>query len=292
MAKLEHFSQRVGMRGLGDATARAVNGFYGVLGTPGRYLQDFMNGSWLGHTVHSVIVDVPMGAFTALLVLDLVALFLGVDGLETASTIILGLGWLAGFGAILTGLTDQKDSLDDDRPVITLHGLIQIVAIGFFGFSFFTRLGGNHDLGRWVAIVGYLIISVGAFIGGHIVYKLGYMVNRNAHSPRGRASHFTAVLPAAEVPDNTPTRAMLGSTRLVLVRRADVVYALKENCSHVGGPLSRGTLEGDSIVCPWHYSHFRLRDGTVKHGPAHTRLPTYEARIADGQVEVQGPREA
>ena len=291
MAKLENIARGVGMRGFGDGVAKVVNGFYRALGTPGRYLQDLLNGSLLGHTLHSILVDIPMGGFTVLLVLDLLALFAGVEGLETASTIILAVGWLAAIGAVLTGLTDFKDSLQDDRPVIAMHGTLQVVATGFFGASFFQRLGDNHDLGRWLAIVGYLIISLGAYIGGHIVYKLGYMVNRNAHTRGGRAKEFTAVLPAAQLPENTPTSAKLGTVGLVLVRRADVVYALKDACSHVGGPLSRGRLEGDAIVCPWHDSTFRLRDGAVVHGPAHTRQPIYDARIVGEQVEVQGPRD-
>lgn len=292
MAKLDNFARSVGMRGLGDGTAKVTNGFFRALGGPGRFLQDFLNGTWLGHTLHSVLVDVPMGAFSALVVLDLLALFLNVEGLETASTIVLAVGLLGAIGAIFAGLTDHKDTLQDDRPLVTLHGLIQISATVLFAVSFVMRLGGTSDLARWIAIAGYLLISVGAYIGGHVVYKLGYMINRNAHTRGGRAKEFTAVLAAAQLPENTPTKAALGTVSLVLVRRADVVYALKETCSHVGGPLSKGKLEGDAIVCPWHYSTFRLRDGAVLHGPAHTRQPAYEARIMGDQVEVQGPREA
>jgi nitrite reductase/ring-hydroxylating ferredoxin subunit len=82
---------------------------------------------------------------------------------------------------------------------------------------------------------------------------------------------------------------MLGTTGLVVVRRGDLVWALKETCSHAGGPLAQGTLRGSSIVCPWHASAFRLSDGAVRHGPAATRQVAYRARINGDQVEVQGP---
>ena len=290
MANLERLAERTGMRGLGDGTARVTNGFYRLLGRPGRYLQGLLNGSWLGHTAHSVLVDVPMGSFTALAVLDVLALFFRVEGLETASTIVLVVGYLGGVGAIFTGLTDHKDS-DDDRPFVTLHGLTQVLAMAVYTVALVTRLQGGHDVSQWLALVAFLVISFGAFLGGHIVYKLGYMVNRNAHVRGGRAHGFTAVLPAADLPENTPTRAALGPVRLLLVRRGDVVHAMSERCSHVGGPLSRGTIEGDSIICPWHQSTFRLKDGTVKHGPAHARQPVYQARISGDQVEVLGPVE-
>ena len=191
---------------------------------------------------------------------------------------------------ILTGLTDFKDTATgDERNVAGMHGLINIIAVIVFFISLLQRLGGAHDAAFWVALAAYMIISVGAYIGGHVVFKYGYMVNRNAFARGKRATEFTPILAAAELPDATPTKASLGATALVVVRRGDVVYALKETCSHAGGPLSEGQLRGDTIVCPWHASAFRLSDGAVRHGPATTRQVTYRARIKDGQVEVQGP---
>jgi nitrite reductase/ring-hydroxylating ferredoxin subunit len=117
------------------------------------------------------------------------------------------------------------------------------------------------------------------------------MVNHNAFARGKRAKDFTPIMPAAELPEATPTKAAFGATALVVVRRGDVVYALKETCSHAGGPLSEGELKGDTIVCPWHASAFRLSDGAVRHGPATSRQVAYRARISDGQVEIQGPME-
>ena len=97
------------------------------------------------------------------------------------------------------------------------------------------------------------------------------------------------VLPAADLPEETPRKVMLGATALVVVRRGDLVFALKESCSHAGGPLSEGQLVGDTIVCPLHASAFRLADGAVRHGPASTRQVVYRARLNAEQVEVQGP---
>ena len=67
------------------------------------------------------------------------------------------------------------------------------------------------------------------------------------------------------------------------------MHALHEVCSHAGGPLAEGELKGDTIICPWHSSTFRLQDGAVVHGPAGTRQAAYRARINGDQVEVQGP---
>ena len=274
---------------LSTGTARVVDALFRLLGRPGKLLQDFLNGAWLGHSLHPVVVDVVVGGSTAAVLLQLLS-WLGVGELRLALVWVLGLTWLSGVAAIATGLTDFKDTATgDERNVVGLHGLVNIVATLLFGAAFVGLLAEADILAGWLLVVGYLVLSVGAFIGGHVVFKYGYMVNRNAFA-RGRAAkEFTAVLPAAELPEATPTRASLGPTALVLVRRGDLVFALKEGCSHAGGPLSEGTLEGETIVCPWHGSAFRLRDGAVRHGPASTRQVAYRARIGDGQVEVQGP---
>lgn len=278
------------LAGLWHGLANVMGGFYRVLGTPGRWLQDFLNGVWLGHPVHAVVVDVVIGAYTAVVVLDLIALIFGARDLETATLIVLGLGLLSALGAIVTGLTDFKDTLLGDQQNVTgLHGYINIASTVIFAVAFVVRVAGDADLGRWLGFAAYLVISVGAYIGGHVVYKFGYMVDRNAYARGRRAKDWTPVMPAAELPDATPTKVSFGATALVVVRRGDVAYALRESCSHVGGPLSEGELQDDAIVCPWHFSTFGLADGRVRHGPATNRQPAYRARINAGQVEVLGP---
>ena len=281
------------LRGLSNGIASVMDGLYRVLGGPGKLLQDLLNGTWLGHSLHAVLVDVVIGGATAALLLDLVRVFFAVDGLETATTWVLALAGLSAIGAVITGLTDYKDTAPNsaERDVAGLHGLINILATVGFGISILQRLGGRHDGAFWVLLVAYLVVSVGGYIGGHVVFKYGYMVNHNAFNRGKRAKEFTPVIAAAELPEGTPTKAMFGTTAIMLVRRGDVVHALKETCSHAGGPLSEGELKGDTITCPWHFSTFRLADGGVVHGPAGSRQVSYRARVANGQVELQGPHD-
>jgi nitrite reductase/ring-hydroxylating ferredoxin subunit/uncharacterized membrane protein len=276
--------------GLGKAIAGITNSVYKGLGFPGRLLQDLLNGSFLGHTTHGLLTDAAVGAVTALLALDAWAVLFGPGDLEFASRIVLGLAVLSAWAAILAGLTDHKDTASgDERNIATLHGLINIVATLFYTVAFFVRIGEGVGTARVLSLIGFVLLASGAFIGGHLVYKYGYMVNHNAFSRGKRAKDFTPVLAAADLPEATPVRATLGTTGLVVVKRGDVVYALKDTCSHAGGPLPDGTLKGDTITCPWHGSVFHLVDGTVVHGPAQTRQVAYRARINEGQVEVQGP---
>ena len=282
------------LRGFGNGLANAVRAVFRVLGTPGRFLQDFLNGSWLGHSLHAVLVDVVIGAATAAVLLDVLRVVFGVEGLETATTWVTGLAWASGVGSIITGLTDYKDTAPDSptRDVAVLHGLVNIVGTGGFAFSTMSRLGGRHDTAFVGLLLGYAVIALGGYIGGHIVFKHGYAVNMNAFSRGKRAKEFTTLLAVADVPDDgTPTKATFGATAVVVVRRGDVVHVLKDTCSHAGGPLSQGTVNGDTIECPWHASVFRLHDGGVVHGPATSRQVTYRARVVGEQVEIQGPHD-
>lgn len=278
------------LRGFGDWLARVVDAVYRVLGRPGKWLQDFVNGSWLGHPIHAVVTDVVIGGATIIAVFDLVTLFLGAEDLETAGLVATGLVALAGLAAVSTGLTDFKDThTGNERNVVLLHGLINIVATVAYAVSFFLRLAGSDDLGIWFSLAGVLILLVGGYIGGHVVFKYGYPVNRNAFAKGQKAKNWTPIIAAADVPEETPTKVMLGSTALVVVRKGDLIHALKATCSHAGGPLDQGELAGDTIVCPWHFSAFRLSDGTVRHGPATNRQVRYATRVNDLQIEVQGP---
>jgi nitrite reductase/ring-hydroxylating ferredoxin subunit/uncharacterized membrane protein len=281
------------LRGLSNGIADAMRGFYRALGRPGRFLADFLNGVWLGHSLHAVAVDVVIGAATAALLLDLLRVLFGVEGLETATTWVVGLAWVAAVGALLTGLTDFKDTSPDSasRDMAGLHGLINVVGVGGLAFSTMQRVNDSHDVAFWGLLVGYALLSLGGYIGGHVVYKYGYAVNVNAFSRGKRAKEFTPVLLLAELPEDTPTKASFGSTAVVLVRRGDVVHALKNTCSHAGGPLAEGKLRDGTIECPWHQSVFRLADGGVVHGPATSRQVSYRARISGDQVEIQGPHD-
>jgi nitrite reductase/ring-hydroxylating ferredoxin subunit/uncharacterized membrane protein len=279
------------LRGVSNWIASLMRGFYGVLGGPGRWLQSFLNGTWLGHSLHAVLVDVVIGGATAALLLDILRVFFGLGGLEDATFWVVFLVFLSALGAAVTGLTDYKDTNHDTptRDVAGLHGLINLVATIGFGVSTLQRSGDAHDAAFWVLLVSYLVVSVGGYIGGHIVYKYGYMVNFNAFARGKRAAEFTPVVPLVDLPEEAPTKVTFGATSIMLVRRGEVVHALKESCSHLGGPLSQGELKGDTITCPWHFSTFRITDGSVVNGPASSRQVSYHARVNAGQVELQGP---
>ncbi len=83
-------------------------------------------------------------------------------------------------------------------------------------------------------------------------------------------------------------RVDVADTAVVLVRLNGQIHAIANTCSHLGGPLNEGKLEGDTIVCPWHGSRFCLTDGKVEGGPAVYDARVFDVRVRDGQIEVRG----
>jgi nitrite reductase/ring-hydroxylating ferredoxin subunit len=142
-----------------------------------------------------------------------------------------------------------------------------------------------------LSIIGFLIVTAGAFVGGDVVYVAGNMVSR--HAFRGAGTRWIrldtgTVEDLALLPEAAPTKMRAGSNDLVVVRVGDTVHAMHDVCAHAGGPLHEGRVVDGCIECPWHASRFRLTDGLAKQGPTVYDQPAYEIRAAEaGGYEVR-----
>ena len=65
------------------------------------------------------------------------------------------------------------------------------------------------------------------------------------------------------------------------------VYAIDAVCSHEGGPLEEGTLEGYEVECPWHGSKFDVRTGKVTRPPANEPESTYEVKVERNDILIR-----
>ena len=63
-------------------------------------------------------------------------------------------------------------------------------------------------------------------------------------------------------------------------------YAIGNVCTHVGGPLAEGTLEGYEIECPWHGSKFDVKSGEPTRPPAKRPEPTYEIKVEGNNLLI------
>jgi 3-phenylpropionate/trans-cinnamate dioxygenase ferredoxin component len=74
---------------------------------------------------------------------------------------------------------------------------------------------------------------------------------------------------------------------VVLVRWADEVFALEDNCSHQDYPLSDGSVEDGEIECVFHGAKFDVRTGKATHLPAIRPVRTYPVRIEGDDIFIQ-----
>jgi len=96
---------------------------------------------------------------------------------------------------------------------------------------------------------------------------------------------------AGELPPGTARLVSVNGVPVAVYNIDGVFYATAENCTHAGGPLHEGTLDGPNVTCPWHESCFDVRSGAVVRGPAHVPVQTYPVSVEDGVVRVdQGDR--
>jgi nitrite reductase/ring-hydroxylating ferredoxin subunit len=159
-----------------------------------------------------------------------------------------------------------------------------VVTLVAYLISLAIRSGNPADrlLPILIAGVAYLLLSLGAWIGGDLVYLVGTHVNRHAWRGAGTKWVKLELGGLEDIPEGGPTKLKAGINDLAIVRNGDRILAVHAQCAHAGGPLAEGELVGDAIQCPWHGSRFRLADGHVARGPAVYDQPAFDVRRADG----------
>jgi nitrite reductase/ring-hydroxylating ferredoxin subunit/uncharacterized membrane protein len=263
-------------RKLGLAVANVVR--------PGRG-KDLLAGTWLGHPVHPLLTDLPIGAWTSASILD----FVGGGQARRAADALVGVGVLAAVPTAATGLSDLADVVDPrERSLGTAHALGNLTALVLYGGSYLARRRGRRAAGVRLAMLGAAVMTGAGFIGGHLAFRKGVGVDQTVF--RRRVEDWTPVLEERELPETKARRVSAGGTDILLYRRGDRVFALANRCSHRGGPLHKGRVADGTVRCPWHLSTFSLEDGAILQGPATAPQPCYEARVRDGAIEVREPR--
>jgi nitrite reductase/ring-hydroxylating ferredoxin subunit/uncharacterized membrane protein len=251
----------------------------------GQQVKNFLHGTWIGHPLHAILTDIPIGAWTAAIAFDALDSISPRRGYSLAADTAVTLGVAGAVGAAAAGLTDWQDIDPPARRIGLVHGLLNVASVVLFGASLFARRRGSRASGRGLAAIGYAVSVAAARLGGNLVYEQKVGVDHTSSDKL--PDEFTPVLPETNLDEGKPVRAEHNGTPILLVRRDSQIYALAETCSHLGGPLSEGKLDGYIIQCPWHGSRFSIRDGKVLDGPAVRPQPCLEARIQNGQIEVR-----
>ena len=259
-----------------DGFAGVANGVYDAAGAAKQPIKDALHGTWLGHSLHPVITDVPIGAWTAGLVLDLL-------GERRGAKVAIGVGLLGAVGSAATGLTDWLATSGKPRRLGVVHAALNGTATALYAVSWLAR-GKADSIGIVLSALGYGIVSLGALYGGAMSLDFQIGVNHaHANDPPNDEIDVGAL---TDVPDGGMKRISAGDYPVLLVRRGEHVDAIGAICAHQGGPLDEGTLEGDVITCPWHASRFCVRDGAIVAGPTAYPQPAFRVRVLEGRIRI------
>ena len=277
----------VDAQGWADGLGELLQKIYLAILRPMPVVKDFLHGTWLGHALHPMVTDVAVGGLTVGLVLDVLARSGGAELASGANAATL-IGFAAMLGSAVTGAADYTGTSGRERRFATIHSLVMVTAAILYLVSVLARygyIGANTDVAFATAIAGYSLVTIGAYIGGEVVYHFGTMVDR--HAWRGGGTRWAQLEPS-EFPEGALSKAKAGAQSVVVVRRGDTVYALHDTCAHAGCSLAeKGKLLEDKIECQCHGSRYDLRTGHVARGPATFDQPAYEVRRADGRLEVR-----
>jgi nitrite reductase/ring-hydroxylating ferredoxin subunit/uncharacterized membrane protein len=281
---LDRVANQPWLDAVGAPLSEAVRALFRNAGPAGRTAKNALHGVWLGHPLHPVLTDVPIGAWTTALALDAREAATGDKGYGRAADFAVGVGLVAAVGAAVTGLNDWSETDGRSRRLGLLHGLLNLTATALVASSYAMRRSGSRSAGRAATVAGYGVAIGAAYLGGNLVYRERIGVT---HAAVAEPEEFTPVLESAALPDDSMRKASIEDASFLVVRQRQRVCALAHSCAHLGGPLSEGTLKDGSVVCPWHGSEFALDDGRVLNGPATEPQPCFAVQEHAGQIELR-----
>jgi nitrite reductase/ring-hydroxylating ferredoxin subunit len=254
-------------------------------------LKDVLHGTWLGHSLHPVLVQVPVGSWVSAGILD------AIPAMRPAATLLIGTGVAAALPAAATGAADWSEQGAGVRRLGAVHAVLNTAALGLYVGSLTARARGRGTLGRVLSYAGLGLAGSSAAIGGHMSYAQSSGPSHAATAARGLTSDWIDLGPLDDFPEGRPTlRTGAGhgaDVPLAAVRRGARVDVFIGACSHLSGPLHEGTVEevrGHAcLVCPWHDSAFDLEDGQPRRGPAANAQEKLEVRMEAGRVMARLP---
>ena len=92
---------------------------------------------------------------------------------------------------------------------------------------------------------------------------------------------------AKDVPPGQAAAFTVEGQRIALFNVDGTYYAIADICTHVGGPLSEGNVQGTKVTCPWHGADFDLKTGAVLGPPAKEGVSSYKVVVEGDDIKVE-----
>src|SRR5262245_37188469 len=101
---------------------------------------------------------------------------------------------------------------------------------------------------------------------------------------------FVKVADTKDIQPSQMKEAQINGENICIVNVEGKYYAIGNICTHEGGPLADGVLEGYEVECPWHGSKFDARTGKVTNPPATKPEPAYEVKVDGNSILIRKPK--
>ena len=99
----------------------------------------------------------------------------------------------------------------------------------------------------------------------------------------------TRVAATKDVPPGKAVAVSVGNKRIALFNVNGQYYAIDDECTHDGGPLSEGELAGTIVTCPWHGATFEVKTGDVLSDPAYEKVNSYKVEVEGQEIKIVVP---
>lgn len=142
-------------------------GFYQPLAdalVAGEGRRKLLQGDWLGHAVHPIMTDVPIGLWMSATVLDVV----GGERSRPAAELLVAGGLAASLPTALAGWAEWHRGARSEKRIGVVHALANVAAVGLYGASLAARRQGRHLTGVALGMAGGGAMGVGGYLGGHL----------------------------------------------------------------------------------------------------------------------------
>ena len=100
-------------------------------------------------------------------------------------------------------------------------------------------------------------------------------------------AEFVTVANTSEISPGQAKAVEVKGAPVAIFNVGGTYYAIEDTCSHVGGPLSEGAVEGTTVNCPWHGAQFDLASGKVLAPPAASGVKSYKVCVEGSEIKLE-----
>ena len=125
---------------------------------------DLLHGMWVGHSIHPMLTDVPIGVWTSANILD----FVGGKKSRKASQRLIAIGLLAAVPTAVTGWAEWGPLPRREQRIGVVHAVSNVSALALFANSGRARHKGSHAKGVLLGLAGSAALQLGGYLGGHL----------------------------------------------------------------------------------------------------------------------------